>query len=61
MDILKNTQSNPVVAPIDTYANTKAKLKNKDNKDKIIILYAMKEHVVPHMTGKDYAYQCGMP
>ena len=56
-DIVYSTQANPVVVPTATDVTTKAGYDKKNIKDERIILHAVKDHVIPHMTGKDNAYQ----
>ena len=54
-DIVNNTSAKPVTVPI--VAANKAVFDKHDIKAKIIILDAMKDHVIPHISGKAYAHQ----
>jgi hypothetical protein len=52
-DIVNNTQNNIVIFP--TNATLLEKFKNKNVKAKRIILDAIKDHVIPHVAGKQNA------
>ena len=54
-DIVNSTSTDPVTVP--TVAADKAVFDKKDIKAKRIILDAIKDHVIPHISGKDYAHQ----
>jgi hypothetical protein len=54
-DIVNNTQTNPVTVPTD--ATLLAAYTKKNIKAKRIILDAIKDHVIPHVTGKANAYE----
>ena len=54
-DILNNTTANPVTVPADAVA--RAKFDKRDIKAKRILLDAIKDHVIPHISGKDHAHQ----
>ena len=56
-DIINTTQEKLVQLPASTNATTLESFNKKDIKEKRIILDAVKDHVIPHMTGKDRAYQ----
>ena len=52
---MNNTTSNPVTVLADAVA--KAAFDNRDIKAKRILLDAIKDHVIPHISGKDHAHQ----
>jgi hypothetical protein len=54
-DIVESTATKPVVVPTD--ATALAAFNKKDVKAKRIILDAIKDHVVPHVSSKGHAYQ----
>jgi hypothetical protein len=54
-DIVNNTQTNLVTVPTD--ATLLAAYTKKNIKAKRIILDAIKDHVIPHVTGKSNAYE----
>ena len=54
-DIVQGTTTNPVVVPTD--ATDKATFLKKDIKGRRVILDAVKDHVIPHISAKDHA--CG--
>ena len=54
-DIVNNTSAKPVTVPI--VAANKAVFDKQDIKAKIIILDAIKDHVTPHISRKDYPHQ----
>jgi hypothetical protein len=54
-DIIENTTTNPVNVP--TYATLLAAYTKKSIKAKRIILDAIKDHLIPHVTGKVNAYE----
>jgi hypothetical protein len=54
-DIVENSQTNPVTVPTD--ATLLAAYTKKNIKAKRIILDAIKDHVIPHVTGKTNAYE----
>lgn len=53
--IVNSTQTKPITLPTD--ATDKAAFDKKDVMAKRIILDAVKDHVIPHVTGKDHAYE----
>ena len=53
-EIVNNTTANPVTIP--TNAATKAIFDKKDIKVKRILLDAIKDHVIPHVSSKAYAH-----
>ena len=53
-DIVNKTSANLVIVPI--VAADKAVF-DKDIKAKRIVLDAIKDHVIPHISGKDYAHK----
>jgi hypothetical protein len=54
-DIVENTTTHPVVVP--TNATLLAVYTKKSIKAKIFILDAIKDHLIPHLTGKTHAYE----
>ena len=54
-EIVNNTIANLVTVP--TVTTTKAIFDKKETKTKRILLNALKDHVIPHVLGKDYAHQ----
>ena len=54
-DIVNNTTTNPVTILADAVA--KDAFEKRDIKAKIILLDAIKDHVIPHISGKDHAHQ----
>jgi hypothetical protein len=54
-DIVENTTTHPVVVPTD--ATLLAAYNKKIIKAKIFILDAIKDHLIPHLTGKTHAYE----
>ena len=52
---MNNTTTNPVTVPANV--TTEAAFDKKDIKAKRIILDAIKDHVIPHISGKDHAHQ----
>jgi hypothetical protein len=54
-DIVENTTTHPVVVPID--ATLLAAYTKKSIKAKRFILDAIKDHLIPHLTGKTHAYE----
>jgi hypothetical protein len=54
-DIVENSTTNPVNVPID--ATLLAAYTKKSIKAKRIILDAIKDHLIPHVTGKTNAYE----
>jgi hypothetical protein len=54
-DIVENTTTHPVVVPVD--ATLLAAYTKKSIKAKRFILDAIKDHLIPHLTGKTHAYE----
>ena len=55
MDILYNTQAKPITVPLNS---TQLATYNKNNiKDKRRIIDAVKDHIIPHVVGKDNAFE----
>ena len=54
-DIANSTTANPVTVLSDAVA--KAAFDKRDIKTKRIIVDAIKDHVIPHISGKDHAHQ----
>ena len=52
---MNNTTSNPVTVLADAVA--KATFDKRVIKAKRILLDAIKDHVIPHISGKDHAHQ----
>ena len=54
-DIVESTVANPVTIPSD--ATTKVAYEKKNIKAQRIILDAIKDHIIPHISGKSNAYE----
>jgi hypothetical protein len=54
-DIVENTTTHPIVVPTD--ATLLAAYTKKSIKAKRFILDAIKDHLIPHLTGKTHAYE----
>ena len=54
-DIVNKTTTNPVTVPIN--AVVRAAFDKRDIKAKSILLDAIKDHVILHISGKDHAHQ----
>ena len=54
-DIVVSTATNPVTVPTD--ATLKTAFMKKDVKARRIILDAVRDHIIPHISGKDHAHQ----
>ena len=54
-DVVRNTTTYPIVIPTD--ATVLAALNKKDCKARRIILDAVKDHIIPHISGKDRAHK----
>jgi hypothetical protein len=54
-NIVENTTTHPIVVPID--ATLLAAYTKKSIKAKRFILDAIKDHLIPHLTGKTHAYE----
>ena len=54
-DLVNNTTANPVIVLVD--ATPKAAFDKRDIKAKAILLDAIKDHVILHISGKDHAHQ----
>ena len=54
-DIVKNTTANLVIVPADAMA--RAAFDKMDIKPKRILIDAIKDHVIPHISSKDHAHQ----
>ena len=54
-DIVESTVANPVTIPSN--ATIKATYEKKNNKDQRILLDAIKDHVIPHISRKSNAYE----
>ena len=54
-DIVQGPATNPTVVPAD--ATDKAAFLKKDIKARRVILDAVKDHVVPHISAKDHAFE----
>ena len=53
-DIVNNTTTNPMTVPADAVARDT--FDKRDIKAKRILLDAIKDHVIPHISGKDHAH-----
>ena len=56
-EVVHNTTSNPIVVPASTDAQTLAVFNKKEIKARWIILDAVKDHVIPHISGKHYEFK----
>ena len=56
-EIVKNTKANPITIPASTDATLVVAFNKKDIKAMRIILDAVKDHVIPHISAKDYAHE----
>ena len=55
-EVVKNTTTNPIVVPAFTDAQSLCAFNKKDIKARRIILDAVKDHVIPHISGKTRAF-----
>ena len=55
-EVVRNTTANPIVIPPSTDAALLAAFNKKDIKAMRIILDAVKDHVIPHISVKDHAH-----
>ena len=56
-EVVNNTTTNPIVVPASTDAQTLSAFNKKNIKARRIILDAVKDHVIPHISSKTRAYQ----
>ena len=56
-EVVNNTTSHPIVIPASTDAVALAAFNKKDIKARRIILDAVKDHVIPHISSKTRAYE----
>ena len=56
-DVVYNTTANPIVVPVSTDAQALSAFNKKDIKARRIILDAVKDHVIPHISSKTRAFQ----
>ena len=56
-EVVRNTTTNPVTIPPSTDTTLLAAFNKKDIKSMRIILDAVKDHVIPHISGKDHAHE----
>ena len=56
-EVAHSTQANPIHVPTSTDAQALATFNKKDIKAKRIILDALKDHVIPHISSKDCSYK----
>ena len=56
-EVVNNTTANPIVVPASTDAQALSAFNKKDIKARRIILDAVKDHVIPHISSKTRAYQ----
>ena len=54
-DTVHGTATNPVVVPVD--ATDKATFLKKDIRQRRVFLDAVKDHVIPHISAKDHAFE----
>ena len=54
-DIVHGTATNPMVVPAD--ATDKETFMKKDVRARRVILDAVKDHVIPHISAKDHAFE----
>ena len=55
-DIVRNTTADPVVIPAETDVVAHSAFIKKDCKARRIILDAVKDHIIPHISGKTRAH-----
>ena len=55
--IVNSTTADSVTVPADVVA--KDAFEKRDIKPRRILLDAIKDHVIPHISGKDHAIRCG--
>ena len=56
-EVVRNTTANPVTIPPSTDAVLLVAFNKKDIKATRIILDAVKDHVIPHISAKDHAHE----
>ena len=56
-EVVRNTTSNPITIPPSTNLALLAAFNKKDIKSMRIILDAVKDHVIPHISVKDHAHE----
>ena len=56
-EVVHNVQANPIQVLASTDAQALAAFNKKDIKARRIILDAVKDHVIPHISSKDYAFR----
>ena len=56
-EVVYNTTTNPIVVPASIDAQALSGFNKKDIKARRIILDAVKDHVIPHISSKTRAYQ----
>jgi len=56
-EIVRNTTANPITIPASTDAAALSAFNKKDCKARRIILDAVKDHIIPHISGKDRAHE----
>ena len=56
-EVVHSTQANHVAVPASTGPQALATFNKKNIKAKRIILDAVKDHVIPHISSKNHAYQ----
>jgi hypothetical protein len=47
----------PIVVPLVTALVMVAEFRKKNNKEKMTICDGVRDHVIPHLIGKDYAFE----
>ena len=56
-EVVRNTTANPIVILVATDAVAYSAFNKKDIKAMRIILDVVKDHVIPHISGKDHAHE----
>jgi hypothetical protein len=47
----------PIVVPLDTSPILLAEFRKRNNKEKRMMCDVVRDHIIPHLTGKDYAFE----
>ena len=56
-EVVRNTTTNPITITASTDAALLTAFNKKDIKSMRIILYVVKDHVIPHISAKDHAHE----
>ena len=59
-EVVHNTQANPIQVPTSANAQALSVFNKKDIKDRRIILDAVKDHFISHISSKFVHIRCGM-